>query len=115
MQTLMVGEVSGGFINKTTVIMINNMSKPLNLHCKDKSHDNGDIGLNPGQSYSFKFIANPFLNVTLWHCSFSWRGAVRRFDIYNEKRDQCKTCTWEMFEANLCKTASGMLSMGYIS
>ncbi|KAE9612780.1 putative plant self-incompatibility S1 [Lupinus albus] len=105
-QTLMVDEVSGAIIFKTTVMMINNMSKPLVLHCKDKNHDNGFVGLNPGQSYSFKFITNPFLNRTLYYCSVAWRGVFHRFDIYNELRDQCKNCIWEIFENRLCKISA---------
>ncbi|KAF1879473.1 hypothetical protein Lal_00005940 [Lupinus albus] len=89
--TLMVDEVSGAIIFKTTVMMINNMSKPLVLHCKDKNHDNGFVGLNPGQSYSF---------------NVAWRGVFHRFDIYNELRDQCKNCIWEIFENRLCKISA---------
>ncbi|CAL0317311.1 unnamed protein product [Lupinus luteus] len=101
--TLMVSEVSGGFVNKTQVLMMNNQSQPLVVRCKDKSHDNGYVALNPGQSYDFKFIPNPFLNRTLWYCTFSWKGANHTFDIYNELRDRCTLCIWELFEANLCK------------
>ncbi|CAL0317310.1 unnamed protein product [Lupinus luteus] len=78
LQTLMVGEVSGGlFIDKTKVVMSNNMTGPLVVHCKDKTHDAGASTLNP--------------------------GAARRFDIFNQLRDKCTSCIWEMFKDNLCK------------
>ncbi|KAE9612687.1 putative plant self-incompatibility S1 [Lupinus albus] len=103
---LMVGVESLFEVYEPKVLMTNQISTPLTLHCKDKHHDDHLNTLQPGESHRFKFIPNPFRKSFLWFCSFNRTGALHYFDIYIQKRDYCTNdlCTWDIYTNGLCKT-----------
>ncbi|KAE9612737.1 putative plant self-incompatibility S1 [Lupinus albus] len=97
---MMFGEVCGDLIpSRTRVTITNKLIEPLTIHCKDKHNDDGVYTLQPGESHSFRFYANPFLRRSLWFCSFQWTGAFHHFDIFDQRRDKCEyydLCFWEI-------------------
>ncbi|RHN52862.1 putative plant self-incompatibility S1 [Medicago truncatula] len=91
--------------------MINNVvlgATPANitLHCKSKDEDLGFHTLEFLGNYMFSF--KPTLipwQTTLFFCSFAWSGSpyLHYFNIYDNKRDDCKTCNWKIYENMTCK------------
>jgi len=89
--------------SKIHVTIINFMAKKdLAIHCKDKHHDLGNKILSYGERFNFSFKPNKFLYVTLYFCRFTWVGASHHFDIYDEYRDDCVECLWEIVERGPC-------------
>ncbi|WVZ15704.1 hypothetical protein V8G54_013270 [Vigna mungo] len=76
--------------------------KNLTVHCKDKHHDLGTHVLQYGGNYKFSFKPNFFARVTLYFCRFSWEGGSHSFDIYDEDRDDCSLCVWNVLESGPC-------------
>ncbi|ESW22888.1 hypothetical protein PHAVU_004G003200 [Phaseolus vulgaris] len=109
------GESEGGgapFIpTKVTVDITNRLEKRyLALRCKDKHHDLGLQQLNVGQTFSFRFYPNYFINATLYFCHFVWSGGDHHFDIYVEERDEYghhNRCSWDIFATGPCKYNPG--------
>ncbi|KOM25385.1 hypothetical protein LR48_Vigan102s004300 [Vigna angularis] len=79
------------------------VSKNLTVHCKDKHHDLGSHVLKYGETYDFGFIPNLFWRVTLYFCRFTWEGASHSFDVYNQKKNDCEECVWNILESGPCK------------
>jgi len=87
--------------------IINNMTNTaLGVRCKDKNHDAGFRTINFQEVYTFSFMPNPILRVTLWFCRFTWNNDFQYFDIYIQKRDyrSCtKDCTWFINPSGPCR------------
>lgn len=81
----------------------NNLGNGLDLthHCKSREDDLGEHLLHQEKTYSFSFRPNIF-GKTLFYCSVSWNGQVRRFNIFESKRDECHRCNWSIYQSNLC-------------
>lgn len=76
----------------------------LTLHCKSKDDDLGIQKLPFNGSFGFHFRPN-FWFTTLYFCSFQWKDAFHRFDIYIADRDynKCKTnCMWNVIVKGPC-------------
>ena len=97
---------SGGFLipDKTIVEIINKLNNTqLGVHCKDKHHDLGFQTLQVDRTWSFRFRPNPFWQSTLYFCSFVWFQHLHHFDVYEQERDTCTSCNWEIFESGPCR------------
>ncbi|KAB2625779.1 hypothetical protein D8674_017439 [Pyrus ussuriensis x Pyrus communis] len=74
------------------------------VHCKSKNDDLGFHTLLPKHTYEFSFKRNAFGNGTLFFCSFTWpeEPQLHYLDIYDQKRDDCSKCFWEVFKFGAC-------------
>ncbi|XP_074314705.1 S-protein homolog 5-like [Silene latifolia] len=80
-------------------------NKNVKIHCKDKHKDLGEyvIGFNGLYEFTFK---PPFIDTSLYFCSFVWDNKVHWFDIYDVDRDKddCfRFCWWSIHEDGPCK------------
>ncbi|KAI4313537.1 hypothetical protein L6164_026510 [Bauhinia variegata] len=93
-----------------TVEIINSLEGAIDLtvHCKSKDDDLGFHTLQPGQSYQFHFRPELFAT-TLYFCSFAWPGdpSLHKYDVYDQKRDFCHFCSWQIHKTNLCRFKEG--------
>jgi len=102
---VVASEVEDSFFppSKVDVIIINFMAKKvLTFHCKDKHHDLGTQVLGFSERFTFSFKPNKFMKITLYFCRFTWVGGSHHFDIYDEYRDDCTECIWQIFESGPC-------------
>ncbi|PIA31845.1 hypothetical protein AQUCO_04800027v1 [Aquilegia coerulea] len=88
--------VSGLFIGKTYVYIINNLGPNIkfNYHCKSADDDLGERSLNFNEEWHWKFQTNWF-DTTLFWCNMWWTDTNGRqvsgsTDIYKAKRDKTK-------------------------
>ncbi|WVZ15008.1 hypothetical protein V8G54_012574 [Vigna mungo] len=98
-------EVEEGLLPRKVHVAISNflVSKDLTLHCRDKHNDVGTHILKYGERYDFDFRPNFFAKLTLYYCSFTWVGASHSFDVYNQNKDDCNQCAWNILESGPCK------------
>jgi len=99
-------EVEEGFYtpSKVSIAMSNYiMLRNLTIDCIVRNHDLGARILDYGETFEFSFSSNFFCEVPLYFCRFIWRGASHYFDIYNQNRDKCVECMWNIFETGPCK------------
>ncbi|KAK8526976.1 hypothetical protein V6N13_084848 [Hibiscus sabdariffa] len=103
-----VVSVSGAYHTMTHVKITNKIQagKDLIVHCKSKDDDLGVRVVPYGSNFEFKFHPS-FFGVTLFFCGMQWdgSGAVFRFDIYDQKRDnpRCgKHCEWDIYPDGPC-------------
>lgn len=77
----------------------------LTVHCKSKNHDIGVKVLAPHGSFEFSFKPNIW-GTTLYYCSFSWRGQLKWFDVYRDKRDKNldSKVQWSILPEGACRT-----------
>ncbi|KAL7219511.1 hypothetical protein ACSBR2_012547 [Camellia fascicularis] len=102
--------VSGIFLKKVHVYLINQLEpeKTLNVHCKSKDDDLGPQQLSFNQTYEWTFHNN-FFDRTLFWCEMDWQKTPGiqvsgSFNIYKGNRDQrrCgKRCSWKIEETGL--------------
>ncbi|CAL0317026.1 unnamed protein product [Lupinus luteus] len=92
-----------GFAKTIEVTLVNDISEPLTIHCKDKNHDDGVHTLKPDESHCFVLLTT-VVPKTLWYCNFNWTGTSHSFDIYVQKRDKCdeKHCFWNIKKDGPC-------------
>ncbi|THG07377.1 hypothetical protein TEA_000377 [Camellia sinensis var. sinensis] len=86
--------VSGIFLKKVHVYLINQLEpeKTLNVHCKSKDDDLGPQQLSFNQTYEWTFHNN-FFDRTLFWCEMDWQKTPGiqvsgSFNIYKGNRDQ---------------------------
>ena len=95
-----------GYFKKITVQINNTLenNQELTVHCKSKNDDLGFHTLLPKKTYEFSFKRNAFGDGTLFFCSFTWpeEPQLHYFDIYDQKRDDCSKCFWEVFKFGAC-------------
>ncbi|KAE9612776.1 putative plant self-incompatibility S1 [Lupinus albus] len=108
----MMDGVESGFLPRAEIAISNKIPKlDLVFHCKDKSRDDGFHSLAPDQRYKFGFSIDVFLNHTLWFCSFQWFNEFHYFDIFSQKRDNCRTnCEWIIHRKGPCRLVSENLT-----
>ncbi|KAE9612733.1 putative plant self-incompatibility S1 [Lupinus albus] len=101
---MMSGVVSGRLFDNTKVNIVNKLSVPVVLRCKNKSTDDGPHILLPGEKYRLIFYKAPFFTY-LWSCTFEVKGKVHKFDIYDSKRDNCVdyNCFWDITKNGPCQ------------
>ena len=75
----------------------------LTVHCKSKDDDLGVHVIHLFDYFEFSFNKR-VIGETLFFCDFRWKGALKRFDIYKQKRDDCveDLCYWDIKEDKLC-------------
>ncbi|KAL9664100.1 hypothetical protein QQ045_019497 [Rhodiola kirilowii] len=97
--------VEGGcglfFDPKYTVIIRNNMTEPLRIHCKSKNDDLGSRVLPPEGAFDFSFKNHIGCRTHFW-CDVYWTGRLEVFDAYYPKGDSifyshCRSCNCEWF------------------
>ncbi|CAJ2640987.1 unnamed protein product [Trifolium pratense] len=94
---------------KVHVYVTNNLTWGLQLgvHCKDKNHDKGFRSLHTGETYSFDFRPNAFMQNTLYFCGFTWNpNNLRYFDVYIQDRDSASCqhdCRYEIHQSGPCR------------
>ncbi|KAL5781513.1 hypothetical protein ACOSP7_006542 [Xanthoceras sorbifolium] len=94
------------FTPKVHVQLTNDLAPgfDLTLHCKSGEDDLGERVLPFHQSFNFHFRES-VMGRTLFFCSMEWNGAVHRFDVYVQYRDddKCgKHCLWFIRPAGPC-------------
>ncbi|KAF1879521.1 hypothetical protein Lal_00005988 [Lupinus albus] len=100
-----VEAINIGLVETIRVTMINDVSQPITIHCKDKKNDLGYYTAIPGDVYTFRFDTITLIPVQLWFCSFNWTTTFHSFDIYDQKRDECENrkCTWNIKKEGPCR------------
>ncbi|KAE9612730.1 putative plant self-incompatibility S1 [Lupinus albus] len=100
---MMVGVVSGRLLDKTKIHVMNNISEPLLVHGWFRN-DHEVHRLLPGESHRYKFFKTPFLKM-IWACTFEWKGAFHRYNIYDSRRDSCYeyNCYWQITKDGPCQ------------
>ncbi|GMI97788.1 hypothetical protein like AT5G12060 [Hibiscus trionum] len=88
-----------------SVQIVNKISKDTELMVQCESGDDklGKITIPFGKSWDFEFRPHIWGN-TLFFCKFSWPGEVKRFDIYDGRRDSPCTdvCEWRITREGPC-------------
>lgn len=90
---------------KVTVVINNNLPshQDLKVHCKSKDDDIGERLLHPGNTYQIRFRPTIWpWEETLFFCSFQWSGKLKYFNVYDEVRDKCNLCNWNLREIGPC-------------
>ncbi|GAA0165912.1 hypothetical protein LIER_40084 [Lithospermum erythrorhizon] len=80
-------------------VIVNNLlghGTTLTIHCHSKDDDLGRHYIGDGGKYEFVF-GTSFWQNTLFYCYLQYPGAPRvRFDLFNQHRDNCKRCVWNV-------------------
>ncbi|KAB2599913.1 hypothetical protein D8674_010184 [Pyrus ussuriensis x Pyrus communis] len=93
---------------KKITVRINNTlenNQELTVHCKSGDDDLGPHNLLPKNTYEFSFKRNFLQPRTLFFCTFQWpedQFKLHYFDIYDQKRDDCSKCFWEIYKFGAC-------------
>ncbi|KAJ0054161.1 hypothetical protein Pint_02438 [Pistacia integerrima] len=95
--------VSAKAIGRVDVSINNYLQNKLDLtvHCKSANDDLGEHIVPYLKNYTFTFKKR-FFQGTLFFCSFQWNGPLHWFDIYDQSRDDCDDCLWEITETGPC-------------
>ena len=106
------GEVNFKPCPKVTVQIVNELTnnQDLTFHCKSKDDDLGEHTIKNGGIYEFKFRPRFIFGATLFFCSFNWPSdnTTHYFDIYDEDRDWCDACYWDIAESGPCLQNDGL-------
>ena len=98
-------ELTGFFSSSIRVDLVNHLDSgaDLTIHCKEKHNDLGYVTVKSQKTYSFSFhVTNIILN-KLFFCSFQWSsGPLHYFDVYDQFRDTCEYCLWNIGENGPC-------------
>ncbi|KAF7806798.1 S-protein-like protein 5-like [Senna tora] len=100
------GGEAGIIPSEVSVQIINTLDSHEDLicHCKSKEDDLGEHTITYPNFYSFKFRPNVLVESTLFFCSFRWPSnqTLHYINIYNQGRDDCTTCYWNIRERDAC-------------
>ncbi|CAL0317261.1 unnamed protein product [Lupinus luteus] len=101
---MMAGMVYGKPFDNTKVMITNNMTFPLLVHCRDKFREDGLHNLLAGVSHHIKFYKVPLIRF-IWSCRFEWRDGSGHYNIYDSNRDRCKdyNCFWLINKSGPCQ------------
>ena len=93
-------------VDATVHVRIYNMlahNLDLKIHCKSKDDDLGVHLIHLFDFFEFSFNKR-VIGGTLFFCDFSWKGALKRFDIYKQNRDDCleDLCYWDVLQDKVC-------------
>ncbi|XP_039026521.1 S-protein homolog 20-like [Hibiscus syriacus] len=95
---LFAASEAGFLLHKADILVYNDFTTDLTIHCKSKNDDLGVHVLPYRNYFEFKFRPH-FWGVTLFYCRMEWDGTTHWFDIYVQNRDSrlCNRCLWNGF------------------
>ena len=73
-------------------------TSPLNVTCGNSDGDFPSFFVDYGDKHPFE-IEDASLNI---NCFFRWTGVIHKFQIYDNGRDQCVTCNWNIIPDGPC-------------